>query len=821
MSLSRETNRRFVRIERILDTLKTNERGSPTGGAVPPAGILYNHLEDDGAAWTSVTDLNLNDDAFLYFGVNQDTTMKYDEAVDNLFKIDGADWLMENLALNIGEVGGGGERLALRIDQNANTAMEIVNVDGNAAAGAAIRLKNVAGAGGDDSAAMIITGTGYTPANLIVADQAIVKSGANLAGGLLLVAEADVDVVCGVNVNVEGWRLNTTEFVVNDGSVDLDFRVESDNHSDALFIQGLDGQFTIGALGAGYVQADAGGILSSGALPGSFTGFANPTGTVGLVAVNGVATTAMRSDGAPPLSQAIAPTWTDLHIFIAGITFDGASGANEITVPNNTAIAFELEDAGGLEYLRLITTDAQPVAVWNEDGTDVDFRIESNNQTHMFFVDGGNDVVGIRSSAPAGAAAGLHVPWITGDADTTAYFGSTNASNNQIAVEVETYSNIGIKCTAVTGIALVADSASGDIANFREGGVTRWEILNGGDLTAVAGDLRMNNNSIILDNDLDTEISAKSADDQIDITIAGADDFTFTANSLNVLPGSSIYLSEYMYHLGDTNTLMRFQTDRYTLTCGGIQMIDAFETGTNYLNLHAGLVGINETANANMAIGLTIDQAANGDEILNFRSSDVGAVLSKIETGTFLNVTKAQGDSGGATIHTLKDADGVNYAALDLVALLAEDTDVVKTTSARGIVEIRSFQTDGSALEDTVSNGNTVALRTRRGGSVVTTHWFDEDGDFGYNGSLISYDHLDDAAMARDLQLVLTGRRGVQYNQEAMVKAGILHPSEHGIMVSHKRMTALQLGAIRQGYEDRLALERRVKYLEKELKKWQ
>lgn len=42
---------------------------------------------------------------------------------------------------------------------------------------------------------------------------------------------------------------------------------------------------------------------------------ANPTGTVGLSAVNGSAVTYVRSDGAPALSQAIAPTWSAQHIF--------------------------------------------------------------------------------------------------------------------------------------------------------------------------------------------------------------------------------------------------------------------------------------------------------------------------------------------------------------------------------------------------------------------------------------------------------------------------------------------------------------------------
>lgn len=43
------------------------------------------------------------------------------------------------------------------------------------------------------------------------------------------------------------------------------------------------------------------------------TGLANPTGSLGLTAVNGSATTAMRSDGAPALDITIAPTWTGIH----------------------------------------------------------------------------------------------------------------------------------------------------------------------------------------------------------------------------------------------------------------------------------------------------------------------------------------------------------------------------------------------------------------------------------------------------------------------------------------------------------------------------
>ncbi len=46
---------------------------------------------------------------------------------------------------------------------------------------------------------------------------------------------------------------------------------------------------------------------------------ANPSASIGLTVVNGSAVTFMRSDAAPALDVAIAPTWTGTH------TFDGPS----------------------------------------------------------------------------------------------------------------------------------------------------------------------------------------------------------------------------------------------------------------------------------------------------------------------------------------------------------------------------------------------------------------------------------------------------------------------------------------------------------------
>jgi hypothetical protein len=71
---------------------------------------------------------------------------------------------------------------------------------------------------------------------------------------------------------------------------------------------------------------------------------ANPSASIGLTAVNGVANTYMRSDAAPALSQSIVPTWTGVHTFSArpvlsdGITIND-SGRNVASLVD-TALTF-------------------------------------------------------------------------------------------------------------------------------------------------------------------------------------------------------------------------------------------------------------------------------------------------------------------------------------------------------------------------------------------------------------------------------------------------------------------------------------------------
>ena len=81
---------------------------------------------------------------------------------------------------------------------------------------------------------------------------------------------------------------------------------------------------------------------------------ANPSASIGLSAVNGSATTFMRSDAAPALSQAIAPTWTGLHTFTNSLSASSGSARSMIINPTLTATA---------NYDTLVGLDLRPTFV--------------------------------------------------------------------------------------------------------------------------------------------------------------------------------------------------------------------------------------------------------------------------------------------------------------------------------------------------------------------------------------------------------------------------------------------------------------------------
>jgi len=120
---------------------------------------------------------------------------------------------------------------------------------------------------------------------------------------------------------------------------------------------------------------------------------------------------------------------------------------------------------GGVERLEIGSSEV----VFNDGSNDVDFRVESNGNTHMLFVDGGNDRVGIGTSAPASLL----------DVHTTT---EGNVARFRASDDVR-YLQISSFNAGANGSGYDFDATSGSGAlSFSTGGSERLRILSDGNL---------------------------------------------------------------------------------------------------------------------------------------------------------------------------------------------------------------------------------------------------------------------------------------------------------------------------------------------------
>jgi|GEM_PF-1688339 len=142
------------------------------------------------------------------------------------------------------------------------------------------------------------------------------SSTVTFSGGLSLTGGANQYAATLTGSSASGQSLGLR---VNAGTNASDFAVRISSQSaatDYFKILGegsiVAGSATGGGQGVGTINAQ--GLYVNGVAVSNAVA-ANPGTNVGLSVVNGTATTYMRSDGAPALSQAIAPTWTGNHTF--------------------------------------------------------------------------------------------------------------------------------------------------------------------------------------------------------------------------------------------------------------------------------------------------------------------------------------------------------------------------------------------------------------------------------------------------------------------------------------------------------------------------
>jgi hypothetical protein len=237
-----------------------------------------------------------------------------------------------------------------------------------------------------------------------------------------------------------------------------------------------------------------------------------------------------------------------------------------------------------------------------------------------------------------------------------------------------------------------------------------------------------------------------------------------------------------------------------------------FRAGGYNFKWKVGQMFINETVNAKMTIGLTINQGTNDNEILAFKSSEINHALTFVtEADTYGFFKKYQAASGGLQVTGIKDSGGVGSGALMLEGFLSENVDTNKTFIATAVIMMYASQASGGNPASIVSNGNAYALKGNVGGSLRTLFLIDEDGDYYYDGvDRGSMDEYEDAELVRAFTLA-TSNGGVvkskwddyvRYNEDTLVELGILGaPMSEGPLVNGAQLQRLHNGAIWQLYE--------------------
>lgn len=192
-------------------------------------------------------------------------------------------------------------------------------------------------------------------------------------------------------------------------------------------------------LGGGSVSYTAGNLLiyngsTYDQITENIPNSANPSANIGLAPVNGAATTYMRSDAAPALSQGISPVWTGTHTFSNATTFlntatvTQSSGNGIVLTPNIASSPPSISTAGANANINLNVNTKGTGSINLNSSTVVTGQFTSTQS-------GGNSVV-LTPSASGG------VPSISSD-----------GVNANVSLDIGTKGSGGINLNSSTVIA--------------------------------------------------------------------------------------------------------------------------------------------------------------------------------------------------------------------------------------------------------------------------------------------------------------------------------------------------------------------------------
>jgi|AACY02.1.fsa_nt_gi hypothetical protein len=271
----------------------------------------------------------------------------------------------------------------------------------------------------------------------------------------------------------------------------------------------------------------------------------------------------------------------------------------------------------------------------------------------------------------------------------------------------------------------------------------------------------LNGTELILDGDADTSLHA-STDDQIDVKIAGADDFTFTANTFTALAGSSIVVPDSGLTLGSTAitstaaeiNLIDGGTSRGTTAVadadgilhndGGTMRMTSAATFKTYFQEGLSLayddftIGDAAVLITTSSGNITVDAAANDSDII-FKGTDGG-----VDT-TFLTIDGSA--AGDATFNNqIIVGDGKLVLNSTAVTSTAAEINLIDGGTSRGTTAIADA--DGLLINDdgTMRMTTAATVKTYMQTGLTSNSILDADSDTkiqveeGTDEDIIRYD---------------------------------------------------------------------------------
>ena len=261
----------------------------------------------------------------------------------------------------------------------------------------------------------------------------------------------------------------------------------------------------------------------------------------------------------------------------------------------------------------------------------------------------------------------------------------------------------------------------------------------------------LNGVALVLDADADTTIAADT-DDQIDIQIAGADDFQFTANKFSVLTGSSQSFADSskglfgtgddleIYHDG-TNSLIANKTGALKIATetSGIAVTIGHTTSETTVADNLSVTG-NLTVGGTTSFGdfditnvgsIALDTITNdGTDITLDSSADIvidaaGGNVEFKDAGTLQLTLDMDGTAGAQVIQLGVDSDDLIFKQYDGTTVLTLDDDTTVKVAANltvgGTVTSTGAITGSSTVQGTTITATTAFVPDAANGAALGT----------------------------------------------------------------------------------------------------